>query len=173
MAEVSTTVVSYIAAPRKPFYAWLVPGVFYSELETVLKDAAFMPGVTKTTDTTGPWDKAGSTRIVHLTDGNTVRETVTTATAPDYFAYHLTEFSNPMIRLVCKQARGQWWFTDSGSGLQAKWTYTAESTNPLAFFMLYPVIRILWHRYMQAAMNTTKTRAEAEVGSVPLPGSSR
>ena len=163
MANVATTVVSDIAAPRKPFYAWLVPGVFYDQLETVLRDAAFMPGVTKTTGTTGPWDKPGSTRIVHLTDGNTVRETVTSATAPDYFAYRLTEFTNPMIRMLVKEARGQWWFTDSGEGLHAKWTYTAESKNALGGLLIVPVIKILWHRYMQAAMKVTKDRAEAEV----------
>jgi len=163
MAEVATTVVSSIAAQRKPFYTWLVPGVFYSELETVLRDAAFLPGVARTTDTTGPWDKPGSTRIVHLTDGTTVRETVTSATAPDYFAYRLTEFSSAMIRMLVKEARGQWWFTDNGPGLQAKWTYTAVSRNPIATLMLYPVIKILWHRYMTAAMKATRQRAEAEV----------
>jgi hypothetical protein len=165
MAEVATTVASSITAEKKAFYAWLVPGVFYSELETVLRDAAFMPGVTKTTDTTGPWDKAGSTRIVHLTDGNTVRETVTAATAPDYFAYRLTEFSNPMIRALVKEARGQWWFTGSGTSVHAKWTYTAESKNVFGALLLLPVIKILWHRYMKAAMNVTKQRAEAEVGA--------
>jgi len=163
MAEVATTVVSSIAAQRKPFYTWLVPGVFYSELETVLRDAAFLPGVARTTDTTGPWDKPGSTRIVHLTDGTTVRETVTSATAPDYFAYRLTEFSSAMIRMLVKEARGQWWFTDNGPGLQAKWTYTAVSKNPIATLMLYPVIKILWNRYMKAAMKATRQRAEAEV----------
>jgi hypothetical protein len=163
MAEVATTVVSLIAAPRKAFYAWLVPGVFYNQLETVLRDAAFLPGVAKTTGTTGPWDKAGSTRMVHLTDGTTVRETVTSATAPDYFAYRLTEFSSPMIRMLVKEARGQWWFTDSGSGLQAKWTYTAVSRNVLGALVLLPVIKILWNRYMKAAMKVTKERAETEV----------
>jgi hypothetical protein len=163
MAEVATTVVSLIAAPRKAFYAWLVPGVFYNQLETVLRDAAFLPGVAKTTGTTGPWDKAGSTRIVHLTDGTTVRETVTSATAPDYFAYRLTEFSSPMIRGLVKEARGQWWFTDSGSGLKAKWTYTAESRHFLGALLLIPVIKILWNRYMKAAMKVTKERAETEV----------
>ena len=39
MPEVATTVVSSIAAQRKPFYTWLVPGVFYNQLETVLRDA--------------------------------------------------------------------------------------------------------------------------------------
>jgi hypothetical protein len=163
MPEVATTVVSSIAAPRKPFYKWLIPGVFYDQLETVLRDAAFLPGVAKTTGTTGPWDKAGSTRIVHLTDGTTCRETVITSTAPDYFAYRLTEFSSPMIRMLVREARGQWWFTDSGTGIQAKWTYTAESRNPLGMVLLFPVIKILWNRYMKAAMKVTKGRAETEV----------
>ena len=42
MAEVATTVVSSIAAQRKPFYTWLVPGVFYSELGE--RDAASLVG---------------------------------------------------------------------------------------------------------------------------------
>jgi hypothetical protein len=163
MAAVATTVVSEIAAPRKAFYAWLIPGVFYRELQTVLRDAAFMAGVSNTTDTTGPWDKPGSTRIVHLTDGTSVRETVTSATAPDYFAYRLTEFSSPRVGRLVKEARGQWWFTDSGSGLHAKWTYTAESKTALGALILYPIIKILWNRYMKAAMKVTKERAEKEV----------
>jgi hypothetical protein len=163
MAAVSTTVVSTIAVPRAPFWTWLVPGVFYSELETVLRDAAFLPGVSKTTNTTGPWDRAGSTRIVHLTDGTSCRETVTTATGPDYFAYRLTEFTSRMVGALVKEARGQWWFTDSGGGTRAKWTYTAEAKNPLAYLLLYPVIKINWNRYMKAAMAVTRQRAEAEV----------
>jgi hypothetical protein len=163
MTDVATTVVSWIAAQREPFYAWLVPGVFYNQLETVLRDAAFFPGVSKTTDTTGPWDKAGSTRIVHMNNGMTVRETVTTATAPDYFAYRLTEFSSPMVRALVKEGRGQWWFTDSDSGLQAKWTYTVEGRNLLSTLVLHPVVKIFWNRYMKAAMKVTKDRAETEV----------
>ena len=63
MAKVATTVTATIAAPRKAFYDWLVPGVFYTELDSVLRDEAGLPGVTKTTGTTGPWDTPGSTRI--------------------------------------------------------------------------------------------------------------
>jgi hypothetical protein len=167
MARVATTVTSSIAAPRKAFYSWLIPGVFYNQLDTVLRDAAGLPGVARTTGTTGPWDVAGSTRIVHLTDGNTCRETVKVATAPDYFAYRLTEFSNPMIGMLVKEANGQWWFTDEGSGTKAKWTYTAESRFFLATLVLFPVIKILWNRYMKAAMAHTKARAEEEVKGSP------
>ena len=164
MAQVSTTVIMSIAAPRKPFYKWLVPGVFYDQLETVLRDAAFLPGVASTKDTSGPWDVPGSTRIITLTDGNTVRETVTAATTPDFFSYVVTEFSNKTIGGLVKEMRGHWWFTDDGSGTQAKWTYTAESKSFLATLVLLPVIKILWNRYMKAALKVTRQRAEKEVG---------
>ena len=163
MPKVATTVTSFIAAPRQAFYAWLVPGVFSNQLETVLRDEAGLPGVTRTTGTTGPWDVSGSTRIVHLSDGTTCRETVKVATAPDYFAYRLTEFSSRMIGMLVQEANGQWWFTDEGSGTKAKWTYTAEGRSILAMPILVPVIRILWNRYMSSAMKQIKTRAEKEV----------
>jgi hypothetical protein len=163
MAKVATTVVASIAAPRAPFYAWLIPGVFYNQLETVLRDEAGLPGVTRTTGTTGPWDISGSTRIVHLSDGTTCRETVKVATTPDYFAYRLTEFSSRLVGMLVREATGQWWFTDDGSGTRAKWTYTAESRSLLAYPLLYPVIKILWQRYMSSAMKEIKSRAEKEV----------
>jgi hypothetical protein len=167
MAKVATTVISTIAVPRRAFYTWLVPGVFLNELDTVLRDEAGLPGVTRTTGTTGPWDIAGSTRIVHLSDGTFCRETVRTATAPDYFAYRLTDFSSRLIRMLVREANGQWWFTDDGSGTRAKWTYTAESRSLLATPILIPVIRIMWNRYMNTAMKHIKTRAEKEVVGAP------
>jgi len=163
MAKVATTVTATIAAPREAFFAWLIPGVFSTQLDTVLRDAARLPGVTRTSGTTGPWDVAGSTRIVHLSDNTTCRETVKVATAPDYFAYRLTEFSSRLVGMLVQEANGQWWFTDDGSGTRAKWTYTAEARSVLGMPILFPVIRILWQRYMRAAMNEIKSRAEKEV----------
>jgi hypothetical protein len=163
MAKVATTVSATIAAPRQALWTWLVPGVFYTELDTVLRDEAGLPGVTRTTGTTGPWDVAGSTRIVHLSDMTMCRETVKTATGPDYFAYRLTDFSSRMIRLLVREATGQWWFTDEGAATRAKWTYTAEGRSWLVLPLLVPVIRILWTRYMRTAMSHIKARAEREV----------
>ena len=85
------------------------------------------------------------------------------ATASDYFAYRLTEFSSRLIGMLVREATGQWWFTDDGSGTQAKWTYTAEGRLVFAMPILVPVIRILWHRYMSSAMTRVKARAESEV----------
>lgn len=163
MAKVATTVIATIAVPRTALYAWLIPGVFYTELDSVLRDEAGLPGVTRTSGTTGPWDRSGSTRIVHLSDQTSCRETVRNATAPDYFAYRLTDFSSRLIGLLVREANGQWWFTDEGTGTRAKWTYTAESRNFLATPLLIPAIRILWNRYMTTAMKHIKARAEREI----------
>jgi len=118
MPKVATTVIATIAVPRQALWTWLVPGVFYNELESVVRDEAGLPGCTKTTGTTGPWDVAGSTRIVHLSDETCVRETVKVATAPDYFAYRLTDFSSAMIRLLVREAGGFAKEIDGGDFLQ-------------------------------------------------------
>jgi hypothetical protein len=163
MARVATTVTATIAAPRAAFYDWLVPRVFLNELDTVLRDEAGFPGVTVTTGTTGPWNVPGSTRTVHLSDGTFCRETVQAAAAPDYFAYRLTDFSSLPLRMLVRQANGQWWFTDDGAGTHAKWTYTAESRWLLTLPLLMPVIKVFWHRFMRSAIGNIKARAEKEV----------
>jgi hypothetical protein len=167
MAEVATTVTSTIAVPCEPFYGWLVPRVFSDELGTVLRGTAGLPGVVKTSGTTGPWDVPGSCRTVHTTNGYSVREEVTAARAPDYFAYVVTDFTQPIIRLLVKEARGQWWFTPGAAGTRAKWTYAFEGRTFWAMPLLLPFVKILWKRYMRAAMKVTKERAEQEVATLP------
>ena len=123
MVKETTTATPSIAAPRRPFYTWFIPGVFSDRLETVLHDPLCssqaclrpqMPG--------GPWDVPGSQRTLHFMDGNSAREEVTAAAMPDYFASVVTEFTNPLIRRVVREVREQWWFSDAGSGIHAKWT---------------------------------------------------
>jgi len=166
MAKVATTVIADIAVSRKALWTWLVPGVFYDQLETVVRDEAGLAGCTKTTGTTGPWDVSGSTRIVHLSDETFVRETVKVATAPDYFAYRLNDFSGRAVRMMVREAMGQWWFTDKGTGTHVKWTYTAESRNWLTLLVLFPFIRIVWTRFMRSSMRVIKARAEREIVGV-------
>jgi hypothetical protein len=163
MANVPTTANISIAAPRGPFYDWLILRVFTDELDTILLDAPGFAGVASSSGRTNSWNVPGATRIVLLTDGTSTRETVTAATAPDYFAYRLTEFSSRSLRLLVREARGQWWFTDDGTGTHAKWTYTAESRGPLTALILMPVMKVLWNRSMRSAMARIKARAELEV----------
>ncbi|XXT14605.1 SRPBCC family protein [Sorangium sp. So ce429] len=166
MSTVSSVVSSRIAVPRALLFAWLVPGVFDTELHTVLRAGYGFPGAKWTSGTTGPWDVPGSYRTIHLTDGSTVREEVAVADAPDYFAYTVTNLTNPILRRLVKEARGQWWFTDDCPGTKVKWLYEFEGTSALATLLLTPAIKILYRRYMVASMQRIKERAESELGSV-------
>ncbi|WP_437931542.1 SRPBCC family protein [Sorangium sp. So ce291] len=163
MSTVSTVVSTRIAVPRAPFFDWLVPGVFDTELHTVLRAGYGFPGTEWTSGTTGPWDVPGSYRTIHLTDGSTVREEVLVADAPDYFAYVVTNFTNPILRRLVKEARGQWWFTDDGPGTKAKWLYEFEGTSALATLVLTPVIKVFYKMYMTAGLQRIKERAEDEL----------
>ena len=51
-----------------------------------------IPAVSGTRDLTGPWDTPGSTRIVELADGNTVREQVLAWERPRLFEYRTYTF---------------------------------------------------------------------------------
>jgi hypothetical protein len=46
-------------------------------LPKILTGYGLVPGVASTSDISGPWDRAGSHRIVHLADGSTLNEGVT------------------------------------------------------------------------------------------------
>jgi hypothetical protein len=56
-------------------------------LPKVLTGCGLLPPVERTSGNTGPWDRPGSSRTVHLADGNTAREEVTAYARPTYFAY--------------------------------------------------------------------------------------
>jgi hypothetical protein len=171
MARVVTTVRGIVPVAREPFFRWLVPGVFFDELHTVLRDAAGMPGVKKTSGTTGPWDVPGSHRIVHTTDGFQAREEVSAVEAPSYFSYVVTEFTQPLLQRLVREARGQWWFEEGPAGTRMTWTYSFQPTSTFAGAVLLPVVKLLWNRYMRAAMTVATDRAKVEVGS-PATGQS-
>jgi hypothetical protein len=165
VARVAATVRARVPVARQPFFEWLVPGVFFDQLHTVLRNAAGMPGVERTSGTTGPWDVPGSHRIVHTTDGYQAREEVSAVDGPAYFSYVVTEFTQPLLRRLIREARGQWWFDEHPTGTEVTWTYSFQPTSRLASVVLVPVVKVLWRRYMAAAMGIAKARAEKEVGS--------
>jgi hypothetical protein len=167
VAAVSTTVSATIAAPRAPLYAWLVRGVLANELETVSRSTLGIAGVAHASEASGPWDVPGSYHTVFTTDGSQAREEVTAADAPGYFAYRVTEFTQPMIRRLATEARGQWAFADDGSGTSVRWTYSFQASAAWALPVLFPLIKLLFRRYMTSTLRLTRARAEAEVRAAP------
>ncbi len=91
MAGVTSTATVTAVVATRPLFSFLVLGVFGEQLETVLHKTLGVPGVTRTTDATGPWDVPGSTRILHFTGGHKAAELLTASNPPDYFAYVVSD----------------------------------------------------------------------------------
>jgi hypothetical protein len=158
MKEISSTVTARVDVPRDTLFDWFIP----VDLPAILVPYGPIPAVVRTSAQSGPWDRIGSTRTVHLADGNTAREAVTEYERPVYFAYRVAEFSNLIGRLA-SEARGKWWFTEAGdASTDVKWTYLFVPRSLVSALVLFPVVRLPWRGFMRASMRQLKKLAEAE-----------
>jgi Polyketide cyclase / dehydrase and lipid transport len=149
MSTVTTSVSARIAVPRDVLFDRFIP----IELPLILHRYGPIPAVVATSGQTGPWDRPGSSRTVHLGDGSTAREEVTVCERPRRFGYRVAGFSGP-VRHAAAEARGRWWFTEAGEGAtDVRWQYTFVARSPPARLALAPVVRLLWRGFMRAALD--------------------
>jgi hypothetical protein len=158
MPQISTVVSCIVNVPRVSLFEWFIP----VRLADILLGYGPLPAVVKTSEQSGTWDQPGSNRIVHLADGNTAFEEVTACQRPGYFAYRVSKFTN-VIRLLAKDAAGQWWFEEKGSETYIKWKYTFNAHNALTALLLFPIVQLFWSGYMGTGMKTIKQLAEQQV----------
>lgn len=108
-----------------------------------------LPGVAEVRDQTGAWVAAGQTRTLVLTDGGTVKETLTAAAEP-LFAYDLSTFTGFFGMLVAA-GRSEWRVTPSRTGSSIVWTYTFTA-KPGRGFIVATIMRLAWAPYMRKVL---------------------
>jgi uncharacterized protein YndB with AHSA1/START domain len=111
-----------------------------------------LPGVVRTSDRSGPWDRPGSQRLVHMADGSTVREQVTRHEAPGQYAFRIWDFSHPLARRFVHDAHGTWQLQAVQGGTRVAWTYSFHAVNALAAIPLAGVGQTLWRNYMEVCL---------------------
>ncbi|MFK4003359.1 SRPBCC family protein [Qipengyuania sp. NPDC077563] len=120
-------------------------------LPKILTGYGLLPGISHTSDITGPWDQPGSRRTVHLLDGSHVQEGVTHYDRPQYFAYRVSDPSFALKHLMI-EARGEFWFAEADHGTEVRWTYTFRARNRLAKVPLRLFVSTQWKGYMDVCM---------------------
>jgi hypothetical protein len=125
-------------------------------LPKILTGYGPLPAVLRTSENSGPWDQPGSTRLIHLADGSTVREQVTEFAAPTRFAYRVWDFGNPIIKTLANGARGEWQFSATPQGTHVVWTYTFTAKSSLAALPLSAITQILWRGYMDVCLENSQ-----------------
>lgn len=111
-----------------------------------------LPAVVEVRDQSGTWDAVGRTRMLKLSDGGHVIETITDTTSAAgsdsvaLFAYELSEFQKLFGRLV-DGARAEWEFEAVESGTRIRWTYTFFA-KPARRWVVWLVVSLWWSKYM-------------------------
>jgi Polyketide cyclase / dehydrase and lipid transport len=155
-ARIAVTVQAATRAAPPVAFDVIVP----IDLSTIFVASRVMPGVVGVRDQSGPWDRAGATRVVQLTDGSEAPERLTRVNRPHGFSYRVGPFSGP-LRLLVSHADGAWEFTPAAGGATSlRWTYTFAALagrGGLVRVALAP----LWRRYAQRALGLAARVADA------------
>jgi hypothetical protein len=146
--EVAVTRMLFVPAPIGDVFDFVAAE---DVLPKILTGYGLVPGVASTSDVSGPWDRPGSHRIVHLLDGSTVKEGVTHYERPAYFAYRVSDPSFSLRHLM-SYARGQFWLAPAEGGTQLKWTYTFHAKNRIAKIPLGLFVKTQWKGYMDVCL---------------------
>lgn len=108
-----------------------------------------LPGVAEVRDQTGAWDAVGHARTLALTDGGTVKETLTVVSTP-HFAYDLSAFTGFFSSLVAG-GRSEWRVDASVHGSSIEWTYTFFA-RPGRGLIVAAIVRLAWAPYMRRVL---------------------
>lgn len=134
-----------VAAAPEPVFERLLehdPTRFYPR-------SGLLPAVIDVRDATGPWDARGRSRTLVLSDGGTVRETITSADPP-LFAYDLTRFTG-LFGAIVARGRSEWRVHGVGSGSTIAWTYSFTA-RPGRGLVVAAIVRLAWAPYMRAVL---------------------
>ncbi len=109
-----------------------------------------IPPVKETREQPGTWDTVGQSRVIALTDGGSMRETLTTVEPPHSFGYDLTDVTGP-FRLLVASASGRWAFEPDGTGCRVTWSWTIQPRTPFGPLAM-PIFGRFWRGYARTAL---------------------
>lgn len=145
MSTRSASATAHVAAPPDVVF----PRLRVHDATRFYPKWGVLPAVIEVRDQTGPWDAAGQTRTLVLSDGGTLRETLTSAEAP-LFAYDLARFTGFFGRLVAG-ARSEWRVAPEGDGSSIAWTYAFTPLRGRGL-IVGAIVRFAWGPYMRRVL---------------------
>jgi hypothetical protein len=116
--------------------------------------AAF-PAVREVNDEPEVWGTVGQTRTIVLTDGATLRETLTAVDRPHGYSYLLDDLHGPLKPFV-RTIDGAWTVTPEGTGARIGWSWTLHPKAPPARLTMNVMAR-MWKGYAERGLAEVET----------------
>jgi hypothetical protein len=102
--------------------------------------------------------QAGALRNVHNSDGSVIVEQLLELTAPERHRYRLLSGFKPPFSWLVAFAEGDWRFTPVDGGTRIDWHYRFELRSPLAWPVVFPIVRLFFGRAMQDCLDAMAAR---------------
>ena len=118
-----------------------------------------IPAITGSRGHDGPWGTVGQTRVIEMSDGGRVLETLVRADRPTDYRYTISEVRGPM-RPVVRGIDGRFAYEAAGAGCRVTWSWDVHPTNALTRLGM-PVLGFFWHRSARAMFDRLAARVTA------------
>jgi hypothetical protein len=162
---ISSTVSVSIDASAKQVFDWFLD----LDIARVLNGYGPLPAVLETYDQTGSWDTPGQKRKLSMSSNIRATQEILVCDRPSFFAYRVTGFTHALDRFAYGAEARFWFEPSSDQNTIMRWTYTFWPRSIIGKVALYPVIRTIWHWYMQSTIQHMKAIAERETPSQTNP----
>ncbi len=100
------------------------------------------------------WDAVGQTRTILLSDGNRMREALTSVDRPRSFGYEITPIRGSLV-LVTSRVEGSWRVdpevVDAEPGCRVTWTWQVHHRQPFGRIGV-PLLARFWNGYAAEAL---------------------
>ncbi len=124
----------------------------------IVQAKGLLPGVRGVAGQTGTWSAPGEKRMLTLTDGSTLVETLV-AIEPDGYRYRGSEYSG-VFRFLVKEANARFAVAPRGDGATLTWTYEFTPHGGLSAAILSFLVDSQWNAFMDATLERLKTEIE-------------
>jgi len=118
--------------------------------EVFARRYAAFPAVREVTDEPDEWGTVGQVRTIVLTDGSTLRETLTSVDRPTGYTYLLDDLQGT-LRPFVRTVDGAWSVTPEGTGARIGWSWTLHPKAAPARLTLNVIAR-MWKGYADRAL---------------------
>lgn len=163
--QIAATLQTDITAPAEAVFDFVAAE---DVLPKVLTGYSLLPAVVRTSGNTGPWDKPGSSRTVHLADSTTSREEVTDYKRPGFFSYRTSDYTFA-LKYLATSAEGQWWFEERQGETHIRWTYTFTAKGAVTAILLLLFVKSQWTGYMRVCLENTQRHFKLDDRHVGTP----
>jgi len=119
-----------------------------------------LPEITRTKPFVGNFSKAGDSRIVYFSTGDTLVESIRVIQGPHKFEYELTKPSLPLKWFVYKARRAFEYSALDKDKTIVKWTYFFHQKNLVSRFFIRKYIDNTHRAWMTDMLKATKNQTE-------------